>query len=207
MRYEAAAARVVSLGLAAALVVAACTSSAGVHTQSPSSDSSSTEVVSPVSESSSPSWTPPDYGNAEPAVNAYLAFETSLDKAFRDPAHVRSATFDNFLSGQAKLLFDSALADEREQGKAYRGGAVVHHVRVAANHMSSGAIPWVALRDCQTGDPANPHVEYYVETGQPVRPASAGPPTPYASTIRIFLINGQWTITQFKVDTSKACSP
>jgi hypothetical protein len=206
MRHEAIATRVVTLTMAAALV-AACTSSAGVHTQSPSSDASSTNVTSPVSGSSSPSWTPPDYGNAEPAVDAYLAFETLLDKAFRDPAHVRASTFDKFLSGQAKLLFDSALADEREQGKAYRGGAVLHHVRVAANHMTGGAIPWAALRDCQTDDPANPHVEYYVETGKPVRPASARRPTPYASTIKIFLVNGQWTVTQFKIDTRKACSP
>lgn len=207
MRYEAAAARVISLALAAALVVAACTSSAGLHAQSPSSDSSSTEVTSPVSGSSSPSWTPPDYGDAKPAVDAYLKFTRLVDKAFRDPAHVSSSTFDKFLAGQAKLLFDSALADEKKQNKAYRSSPDVNHVRVVKNHMTGTALPWVVLRNCATPAPTNPEVEYYVNSGKPVPQKPHEPAGPYAHTIKIFLIRGQWTITSFTSDYSRTCTP
>ncbi|HZC53153.1 MAG TPA: hypothetical protein VE441_11730 [Mycobacterium sp.] len=198
--------------LTCALLVAttACTSSGNpAHDgTSPSSDSP-TQTVSSTSSSASPSpsWTPPNYGTAKPAVDAYLAFMAATDKAFRDPTHVRSSTFDKYVAGQAKLLFDSSLAQERRQGKAQRGAAPIRHVRVVKNRVADKTLPWVVLRDCATTDPKNPYVEYYVETGKPVPQKSHNPPGPYADTIKIFLINGQWTITSFTVDTTWTCKP
>jgi hypothetical protein len=64
---------------------------------------------------------PPDYGTAKPAVDAYLTFMGRVDDAYRDPAHVSASTFTNYLAGQAKQLFDTNFAQEKAQGKAYRG--------------------------------------------------------------------------------------
>ena len=201
-------ARAAALALLAAATVAGCSSSAGVHTQDPTGapTRSAPTTATSTSTSPSPSWTPPNYGTARPAVDAYLRFEALLDKAFRDPAHVSAAIFDRYLAGQARQLFDSELMDERSQGKAYRGGTPLNHVRVVQDHRQGAALPWLLLRDCQTNDPKDPSVEYYVATGEPVSsdPSSL---TPYASTIKVFLIKRQWTITQFAVDTTKACVP
>ena len=73
--------------------------------------------------------------------------------------------------------------------------------------MTGAALPWVVLRDCATSAPVNPEVEYYVKSGKPVPQKPHEPPGPYAHTIKIFLINGQWTITQFTVDSTRTCKP
>lgn len=188
--------------------LAACSGSSGVHAQTsiPRTPPSTATSDSPATRTPSPRWTPPDYGDALPAVNAYLTFNALVDRAFRDPARISSSTFDKYLQGQAEELFDSELAQEKAQGKAYRGGNPIPHVRVLENHLTGAALPWAVLRDCQTNDPRNPSVEYYVATGKPV---SANPADlkPYAATIKIFDIKGQWTITSFTVDSSKACTP
>jgi hypothetical protein len=192
----------------ALLVATSCSSSGGsTHDSTPlTSDSPSSTVSSSSSSASpSPSWTPPDYGTAKPAVDAYLTFGDLVDKAFRDPARVPASTFDKYLGGQAKELFDSSLAQEKKQGKGVRGNTV-RRVRVVQNHMDK-ALNWAVLRDCATDDPKNPAVEYYVKTGKPVPQKPHNPPGPYADTIKIFLVNGQWTITSFAVDSTRTCKP
>ncbi len=194
----------------ALLITTTACSSSGKGTRdstSPSSELPSSSVGSASSSPSpSPSWTAPDYGTAKPAVDAYLAFSALVDKAFRNPAHVPASTFEKYLAGQAKQLFVSSLAEEKAEGKAYRGDAPIRRVRVVQNHMAE-SLRWAVLRDCAMENPADPEVEYYVATGKPVPQEKHDPPAPYADTIKIFLINGQWTITQFTVDSTRTCNP
>src|SRR5437879_1142725 len=98
--------------ICAALVTTSCTSSGGKTHDStpPTRDSpSSTANSSSNSASPSPSWTPPDYGTAKPAVDAYLTFGDLLDKAFRDPAHVPASTFNKSWAGTDEELFATSL--------------------------------------------------------------------------------------------------
>ena len=174
---------------------------------SPSSEPPSSSVSSRSSSPSpSPSWLPPDYGTVKPAVDAYVAFSALVDKAFRNPARVPASTFDKYLAGQAKQLFVSSLAEEKAEGKAYRGAPPIRRVRVVQNHMAE-SLKWAVLRDCAMENPADPELEYYSATGKPVPQKKHDPPAPYADTIKIFLINGQWTITQFTVDSTRTCKP
>jgi hypothetical protein len=201
---------IVGLFTCVVFVAASCSGGGGkTHdSTSPNSDSSTpptTRVTSRPTPSPPPSWTPPSYGTAKPAVDAYLAIGELVDKAFADPAHIGSSTFDNHLAGQAKLLFDSSLAQEKREGKAVRG-QTVRRVRVVQNHMA-GSLKWAMLRDCATDDPRDPSVEYYVKTGKPVPQPPHNPPGPYADTIKIFLVNGQWTMTSFTVDSTRTCKP
>ena len=149
---------------------------------------------------------PPDYGTANPAVDAYLTFMGRVDHAYRDPAHVSASTFTNYLAGQARQSFETNFAQEKAQGKAVRGTAPVRRVRVTENHMG-GSMQWAELRDCAADSASDPYTEYYVATGKPVPQKPQNPPGPYADTIKIFLINGQWTITQFTVDSTRTCKP
>jgi hypothetical protein len=193
----------------ALLVATSCSSSGGnTHDSTPpttDSTSSSTANSSSTSPSPTPSWTPPDYGTAKPAVDAYLEFQALHSKALEDPAHTSASTFDKYLGGQLKQQIDTAFAAEKRQGRAYRGKAI-RRVRVVQNHMNA-SLKWAVLRDCAAVDPGNPLVEYYVATGKPVPQKPHNPPGPYADTIKIFLINGQWTITSFTVDSTRTCKP
>src|SRR4051794_30471297 len=119
----------------ALLVATSCTSSGGnTHdSTAPTSDSPSSTTSS--SASPSPSWTPPDYGTAKPAVDAYLEFQALHSKALEDPAHTSSSTFDKYLGGQLKQQIDAAFAAEKRQGKAYRG-KTIRRVRVIQNHLN-----------------------------------------------------------------------
>ena len=194
----------------ALLISTSACSSSGRSTRdstSPSSEPPSSPVsASSSSASPSPGWMPPDYGTAKPAVDAYLTFMGRVDHAYRDPAHVSASTFTNYLAGQAKQLFDTNFAQEEAQGKAYRGTEPVRRVRVTENHMGA-SLQWAQLRDCGADSASDPYTEYYVATGKPVPQKPQNPPGPYADTIKIFLINGQWTITQFTVDSTRTCKP
>jgi hypothetical protein len=194
----------------ALLISASACSSSGKGTRdstSPSSDTPSSPVIPTSSSGSqSPGWIPPDYGGAKPAVDAYIAFSALVDKAFRNPVHVPALTFENYLAGQAKQLFISSLAEEKAAGKAYRGAAPIRRVRVVQNHIAE-SLKWAVLRDCAMKNPADPEVEYYVATGKPVPQKKHDPPAPYADMIKIFLISGQWTITQFTEDSTRTCTP
>jgi hypothetical protein len=202
---------IVGLLTCAAFVAASCSGGGGkAHdSTSPNSESSTPLTTSATSSSPTPSptpsWTPPSYGTAKPPVDAYLTFMQRVDYAYRDPAHVPASTFSTYLAGEAKLLFEQNLAQEKAQGKAERG-KTIRRVRVVQNHMA-GSLKWAMLRDCATDDPRDPAVEYYVKTGNPVPQPPHNPPGPYADTIKIFLVNGQWTITSFTVDSTRTCKP
>jgi hypothetical protein len=105
--------------LLAAVLLAGCGGSSGVHTQTPTSDppTPSTSVTSgPSSTSASgtsssgptsssptiptPSVTPP----AQDAVDAYIAFYGLSTAADKDPATADVAQLDRYLTGKAKTL-------------------------------------------------------------------------------------------------------
>jgi hypothetical protein len=188
---------------AVAVVLAAC-GSAGVRLENPEKTDSSAPPASSAPPPS-PSWTPPDYGTAQPAVQAYLDFFDAHSKAFLDPTHVDPATFDKYLMDPAKSLLDQNFADEKQQGKAYRGTPDQRRVQVVTNDAADPTLPQVTLRDCP--DPSASYIEFYVATGEPVPETTTGAPIPWAYTVKMFYVRGQWTIADFTVDATKTCTP
>lgn len=153
--------------LCGGLVVSGCDNDAG-PTPSTSPSASSTGPITTSSSRSvrpTPSWTPPNYGSAKSAVDAFLAIDRLVDAAFRDPEKIPASTFNKYLSGQAEQLFTAALAQERAEGKAYRGGPSIPHISVLENRMTEQP-PNVLLSDCRTDDPASPLVELDAGRGQ-----------------------------------------
>lgn len=146
-------------GAAVALIAVAlpaitgCSSStAAKSSSSPSGPASTITSASP-----SPTWSPPDYGAAQPAVDAYLKLIAASDAAYRNPAHATSAAMDQYLAGQAKQAFDAPLAALRAQGIAYRGAAATERVTVVSADLT-GAVPEVVLRDCALASATDPFV-------------------------------------------------
>jgi hypothetical protein len=190
------------------LMTAAC-GSPGTHLQSPVATSTppTSSLPDPLtSPAPSQSWTPPDYGSAQPAVDAYLHMVSVINKAFEDPTHVSSATFDKYLGGQAKITFDQELVHERMDGRAYRGTPAERRVRVVTNKVSA-TLPEVVLRDCALASTSDPFVEYDVTTGKVVPQRTPKVPPPYAQTAKLFKINGVWQMTSYTTDSTKTCSP
>jgi len=196
-------------GAAAALVAVAllaitsCSSStADKSSSSPSGPASTITSASP-----SPTWSPPDYGAAQPAVDAYLKLIAASDAAYRDPAHVTAAALDKYLAGQAQLAFDESLAAMKAQGIAYRGADETNRVTVVSADLT-GSVPEVVLHDCALPSATDPFVGYYETTGKPVPTSAPTVPPPYAKTAKVFRpVGTAWVITMFTTDATKTCQP
>jgi hypothetical protein len=198
-------------------VIAACSGSSGAHTQSlsptaPGSDfsSSSASTTSPPDSSSpttkpSASWTHPVYGQAQPAVDAYLSWVAAADAGLADPANFNAATASKFSAGEAEKVLVGSITDEKRRGRAWRGVPWPSRVLVTSTNFHSAA-PEVMLSDCPAVN--NSWVEYVVATGKPV-PRGPKPkvPPPYAATIKVFKVAGsKWLVTSYEVDGSKTCT-
>lgn len=206
--------RVVETAIAAWAVIAlaGCSSGGGTHTQSlspsPSDPSTGSAGSTGASTSPGPTWTPPAYGAAQPAVSAYEQLQASVDKAFTDPAAIPASSFDSYLIGDAKTLFDAALYNEKKAGRYYRGTPDQQRIRVVSMNMTT--IPkTVVLSSCPLPASTDPSTEYAVSTGKPVSatgaPAKVKPP--YGHTVKVVYLTGRWLMSEFKIDATKTCTP
>ena len=192
----------------------ACGSS-GAHTTTNSPSPSTTSTPQTTSSAPAPSTTPPvspsstqtSYGAARPAVNAYLTLQSLSDKAFTDPAHISSSTFDEYVIGSAKTTFDAALYNEKKANRYYRGTPAQQHVRVISTNLT--AVPKsVVLYSCPTASATDPFTEVDRTTGKPV-PTGRSPkvPPPYGHTVKVAEFSGRWMVETFTVDATKTCRP
>lgn len=193
---------------ALALGAAACSSS-GTHVQSPgpttpssSGDGSSANSSSPTA---IPSWTPPPYGQAQPAVDVLEKVLSAYAQAIKDPPTYSAASFDKYLAGQAKDAFASALTEAKKQGVAYRGSPAVPRIVLVSDRTRS-SVREVVLANCPLISSRDPFRAYYTATGKPVPVPTPKVPQPYLQTAKIFLVNGQWRITSFITDDAKTCT-
>jgi hypothetical protein len=203
--------------LLAAVLLAGCGSSSGVHTQTPATDSppstsasptpstSATTSTSTSSRTKSASGIPTPTASApaaQGAVNAYIALANAYNHASADPAHADLTTINKYLSGKALALFDQSIASMKAAGQAYRGTPGNPNVKVQRVFSSSS----VFLTSCPTDNPNDPFVEYYVGTGKPVPVAKRNPPPPYSLTLPMQLVGSQWKLTDLLQDVGKTCS-
>jgi hypothetical protein len=205
---------------AATAVLAGCHSS-GTHLQSvapasPSSVVSPASSATPASSSRSATSATPSSSQsvtqfptptvtpavAQGAVNAYLAGVNAANYVDRDPAHVPLAKLDQYLTGDAKALFDSAFANMKKAGLAYRGTPDTPRVRVLAVISPTQ----VALSDCPMPSPTDPYTQYNVRTGRPVPVTTPTPPPPYRLLLNMTLVDGQWKLAGLDPDRSRTCT-
>jgi hypothetical protein len=206
---------VAALLVGAVLAVGGCSSSGGSpkHNSSsaPPSSSSISTPSTPTSSSTAatpaPSWTPPTYGAAQPAVSAFLALDGAQNKAFEDPQNVSSAAFDKYVIGSAKTLFDAALFNEKQADRYYKGTPAQQRVTVRSTDLTAEPKS-VVLYSCPLANASDPFTEYDAKTGKPV-PAGAAPkvPPPYGKKIKVIELSGQWLVSEFTTDATKTCTP
>lgn len=153
-----------------------------------------------------PSWTPPAYGDAQPAVDALAAYATAVAKAWADPAHANTAEIEKYANGQAAIAQINALKQAKEEGLAYRGTRPTSRVTVVSMELAA-AVPKVVLRDCALDSTTGPYVLYVVATGKPAPQPTLSVPPPYAKSITVLKISGAWTVSAITTDATKTCQP
>lgn len=196
----------------AVMAVASC-GSGGVPVQSdaptPTSGTSTrsgqpTETL-PSSASTATSTT--GFGDAQPAVDVFVRLTSAYNQALQQPASTPASTFDQFVAGQAKMAFEQSLAQEKADGRAFRGTPPLNRVVVISSDLTS-VVPSVTLENCVLTSTTDPWTEYVVATGQAVpTTAPSSVPPPYAATIRVFKPNtAGWVVTSYTLDGSKTCT-
>lgn len=203
----------VTLLAAATATLSACSSSGdGVHTQDPTSSTSTSPKSSvsapatsaPASPSSAPTTT--GFGAAQPAIDVVLRVQSAYTTAVRHPATANASAFDKFLAGQAKIAFDGSLKSAKSAGVEYRGTAPTPRIKVITT-AKAGSLPEVVVQNCPLASSSDPFVAYYVKTGKAVPVSKPKVPQPYAQTAKVFKINGSWVITSYTTDNTKTCTP
>ena len=202
--------------LLAAVLLAGCGSTSGVRTQTPSLDpgpsTSASATPSPSTTSvtrtaTSPASlgvpTPRVTAQAQRAVDAYIAFYNAYGAADRDPAHADIAALDRYLTGKAKILFDSNYASMKKSGLAYRGTAPDPRVKVRQIFSAES----VFLESCPLPSKTDPYVEYTVSNGKPVASGvKRNPPPPYLLILPMVKVGGHWKLSDVVQNTSKTCT-
>jgi hypothetical protein len=202
-------------GLLAAALLAGCGGSSGVHTQTPTSDSSTpktsaTSGSSSASSSSAPTSssraipTPSVTATAQDAVNSYYADYNDGTAANRDPAHADLTWISRYETGDVRKQTVQSFAYMKSHQLAFRGAAPNPSVKVQSVLSPKVLI----LTSCLVTDTSDPWIEYSTATGKAVPTASPrNPPPPYL--LRIFMkasSGSTWQITSVLQDTSKTCT-
>ncbi|WP_375504638.1 hypothetical protein [uncultured Jatrophihabitans sp.] len=202
--------------MALALLVSAglgsCGSS-GVQTQSPAPPKASDSPTSltPTSSATSSTTDAPTrttgFGNLQPAIDVYVSLTAAYNKALQDPADASPSTFSRFVAGQARIAFEQSLAQEKAEGKAFRGTPPVNRLVVKSSDLTA-SVPSATLENCVLASRTNPWIEYIVATGK-AAPTGAPPkvPPPYPATIKLFKPNAAgWVVTSYALDGTKTCT-
>lgn len=192
------------LAVATALVTllvagTACTSSKAKPTDSPTSSASPTSS-NPSTATASPttSATPTIDPQAQPAVDAYMAFDAGTSAAQQHPFNPVTSTpptgadftkysFDP--TTPTTLQFVGALA---AAGEAYRGTPPTARITITAINLAAKPYPVVTLVNCPTLAPT--WHAYLVKTGEqvPDQQTKAPPPNPIA--VEVIQYQGHWGV-------------
>ena len=197
-----------------AALLADCSASNGVHSQTPTSDPPSTTSTSasptlstrpsnkrPTTPSSGIP-TPSVTASAQIAADAYIDLANAYNKASIDPAHADIAEINKYLSGKAVTIFDHSISSMKAAGQAYRGTPANPRLRVQTVFSSSS----VFLTSCPAENTGDPFIEYDVATGKALPVAKRNPPPPYLLTLPMQLVGSQWKLVDLIQNQSKTCS-
>ncbi len=197
---------VAALFAVALLTITSCSTAAAGKPSSSAPGSTPVTTSAPPSSTTSPTWSPPDYGAAQPAVDAYMKVNAIYSAGLESPGAFAAASLNPYLAGQAKDAFDGSVRDELAHGRAFRGTPPSPRVLVASSN-TNGAVPEVVLSDCPMPSASSPWTEYVVATRKAVPTAVRNPPPPYAATIKVFRpVGTAWVITSFTLDGSQTCT-
>jgi hypothetical protein len=202
--------------LLATVLLVGCGSTTGARIQTPSLNSGQSTSASATPSTSTTSVTrtatppgslgvptPSVTAQAQRAVDAYIAFYNASGTADRDPARADIAALDRYLTGKAKILFDSNYASMKKSGLAYRGTAPDPRVKVRQIFSAES----IFLESCPLLSATDPYVEYTVSNGKPVAAGvKRNPPPPYLLILPMVKVGDHWKLSDVIQNTSKTCT-
>jgi hypothetical protein len=164
-------------------------------------NSTTQSIQTSISTTTATAWTPPDYGSAESAVDAYLKVREANDAGLKDPNHPPTSEIEKYSQGQGRLVMEDSIADEVKHGTAWRGMPWARRV-VVIN--TKPKVNEVILSDCP--QPNSSWEQYDVKTGKAIPQQVRTPPPPYLATVTMFKVQGTWVMVSLRLDGAKTCT-
>lgn len=168
-----------------------------------------TSTSAPVS-TATPSPTSTIDPAAQPAVDAYEAFNEAANNAQRHPfgpddkppagADFRKYSWDPFRGQYTAYIWGLA-----NDGGEFRGAPPTLHVTVKAIRLNAKDWPTVILSDCQTEDGKWRY--HNAKTGKVQPEATQKVSPPYRSTVTMILYKKRWGVQKVALDSSRTCTP
>lgn len=132
-----------------------------------------------------------------------MAYQNLANQGLIAPEKFSANSAAKVSAGQARQVLTFAIADERKQGKAYRGTPWGVRIKIKSAKLNA-SLPSVVMTDCPM--PNKSWTEYVVRSGAVVPEVKAKVPPPYLATIKAFQPNRKaWVITSYTLDGSKTC--
>lgn len=186
-----------------ALVVSSCSDS-GVKSEPGATSPAATAATS----ASKPSATiSPE---AQPAVDAYEAFNDAANQAQRKPvadgeklppeADFTKFSFDPIKTQQAAYIWSL-----ESQGVEFRGTPYEPNISVTKIDLKASPWPMVTLTDCPSG--GDDWDEYSIKTNKRVPSVDDGDiPPPWLATAKVIYYKGHWGVYSMTVNKDRTCT-
>jgi hypothetical protein len=147
--------------------------------------------------------------NAQPAVDAFLKFDTAASNAKRTPwglgeKHPADADFTKYSFDPIRHDYLLYILSLSQQGVEFRGTSDAPRVKVISTDLGAKPYATVILSNCPT--PAPTWKEYVVQTGEEVPSVTKKAPPPYLATITVIYYENHWGVQKVTNDTSRTCS-
>lgn len=181
------------VAMAAAIGLLGACGGTGVHAQDPSASRPSS---SSVSASPTPNT---GFGDAQPAVDAYLAATASYYTASRNPTTANQTNAEKTLRGQALTVIENDLSRWQRTGITWVGTPPTPQLAVDDDSQLHSPLPTVRLSSCVVSSAEGWHAVQHGQTLPSPTRTTTGPV--YARTATMVEMHGQWNL--ILLDTSK----
>jgi hypothetical protein len=190
------------LVLLAGTLVGGCTSSG----DQPRDTGSVTSAGASASSASPPGTIDP---STQPAVDAFLQFDTAASNAQRTPWGLAAtppaeADFTKYSFDPIQHDYLIYILSLSRQGVEFRGTPDTPRIKVISTDLGAKPYATVVLSSCPT--PAPTWKEYVVQTGAEVPSVAEKAPPPYLATITVIYYQNHWGVQKVTNDTSRTCS-
>lgn len=195
---------------AAAIVAALATAGCGGANVAVKPFATLTPTTAATSSSTSSS-TPTIDPNAQPAVDAYLAYTSASNNALRKPRGLGeplspNSDYSKYSFDPAKSLLSALVVQFSSQGLKMTGDPGKPRMQLLSLELGAKPYPLVVLSDCPT-----PPMQWHptdTKTGKDVSaplPSGVAAP-PHKTIIRVIYYQGHWGVAQTANDMRLTCS-
>ncbi len=168
---------------------------------STAAEPTTSEKTSPTSAAPKTGWTPPAYGAAKDAVDAYLKVQAATNAGLENPKQADIALIEKYTADPAQSIMVGAIKDEIAHGTAWRGTPWASRVEVKEQIPNAAGY---VLTDCPAL--SSSWMQYDITSGASIATELRTPPPPYEATVIVAEQLGVWRVLDYRLDGSRTCT-